>query len=65
MYRARIKALAPSLDPRHVEAFMRIELGMLDALSPERFAAEVGIASCCVMMAGAQQAEALAKSYGL
>jgi hypothetical protein len=40
-YADRIAELAPDADPAHVEAWMRLEYGTLDALSPARFAAEV------------------------
>lgn len=65
MYQAQIKKLAPSHDPRHIEAFMRSEHGTLDALSPSRFRAEVKIAAMCVDEGGKDMAERIAKSYGL
>jgi len=65
MYRARIKELAPTYDPRHVEAYMRSEYGTLDALSPGHFDAEVRTAVLCINAGGTAMAEQLAQSYGL
>lgn len=64
-YTNRIRALAPTCDPRHVEAYMRCECGTLDRLSPQRFVSEVGIAVSCIREGGLDMAERLAKSYGL
>lgn len=52
------------IDPRHVEAFMRLEHGTLDGLSSERFREEVEIGAECAA-ADPVAAEELAKSYGL
>lgn len=65
MYRDRITQLAPTYDPRHIEAFMRSEHGTLDHLSPDTFAAEVAIAVMCIEDGGMEFGERLAKSYGL
>lgn len=64
-YAKRIRELAPLHDPRHVEAFMRVDHSTLDHLSPSRFAHEVVIASRCVDEAGRVQSELLAQTYGL
>ena len=64
-YKERIQALAPGFDPRHIEAFMRLEHSTLDGLSPEAFAHEVHVASVCVEFGGLTAAERLAESYGL
>lgn len=53
------------VDPRHVEAYMRVGYGTLDHLSREKFAREVAIAVECVDEGGLQEAEDLAQSYGL
>lgn len=68
MYRRRIAETLDTLgrrgyDPRHVEAWMRIEHGTLDALTRERFAAEVAIACDCID-ADPKGSESLAVSYG-
>ncbi len=66
MYKDRIRALAgPRYDPRHIEAYMRLEHGVLDGLSPARFRAEVAIGMRCVDAGGTVNAEKLAQSCGL
>lgn len=63
-YAKQIQAIAPTYDPRHIEAFMRCENGTLDHLSPKAFAGEVTMAVLCIEEGGREQAERLAKSYG-
>lgn len=63
-YESTISPLAPGYDPRHIEAFMRIEHGTLDHLTPARFAADVRIACACVDDGGPDFAESIAQSYG-
>jgi hypothetical protein len=63
-YGHQIKALAPSYDPRHIEAFMRSEHGTLDHLTLSRFKQEVRTAITCIREGGIEFAEKLAKSYG-
>jgi len=62
-YGTQIRQLAPSHDPRHVEAYMRLEHGTLDRLSPRQFAADVKMAVACID-ADPAMAERLAQSYG-
>lgn len=64
-YAEPIKRIVPELDPRHVEAYMRLEYGTLDHLSASRFASEARTAASCVVMGGTDEAESLAISYGL
>jgi hypothetical protein len=64
-YSDAITAVAPDADPRHVEAWMRLEYPTLDGLSPERFAAEVHVALACIAEAGPDESEALTASFGL
>ncbi len=52
-------------DPRHVEAYMRLEHSTLDGLSRAQFASEVNIGASCVAADGAHNAENLAQSFGL
>jgi hypothetical protein len=52
-------------DPRHVEAWMRLEHGCLDGLSRQQFTEEVAIALQCVAAATTADSEALATSMGL
>ncbi len=70
MYQQTIRECAARLgrigvDPRHVEAWMRVEHPTLDALDRARFDAEVEIALALIDRAGAAQSEALARSFGL
>lgn len=51
-------------DPAHVEAWMRLECGTLDGLSPGRFRSEVAIAMECCDADPAASAR-LAESFGL
>lgn len=64
-YTARIKAMAPQYDPRHIEAFMRVEHPTLDGLPLDQFKREVRIASLCINEAGVAQSERIAASFGL
>ena len=52
-------------DPRHVEAWMRLEHGCLDGLAPAEFAHEVKAALGCIAAGPVSDSEALATSYGL
>jgi len=52
-------------DARHVEAWMRLERGTLDALSPSQFRAEVTTALECVEAGPLADSESLAQSMGL
>jgi len=53
------------IDPRHVEAYMRLEHSTLDGLSKGQFKQEVTIGILCVEEAGTAQAESCAKSFAL
>lgn len=64
-YRNAIEELAPAYDPRVIEAWMRSEHGTLDALSPQRFAAEVDAAAACAEAAGTRLNDAMVASFGL
>lgn len=63
-YEKQIRQIAPSYDPRHVEAFMRSEHPTLDGLSPSRFRSEVRLACACIDEGGIAMAEQVAKSFG-
>lgn len=52
-------------DPRHIEAWMRLEHGCLDGLPVQQFTVEVTIALQCIAAAPADRSEALAASFGL
>ena len=64
-YTPSITELAPMDDPRHIEAWMRVEHGTLDHLDRARFRSEVALAQACIAEAGDAESEALARSYGL
>ena len=51
------------VDPRHVEAFMRVEHPTLDGLSKTQFAAEVNVGIQCARE-DAANAERVAQSFG-
>jgi hypothetical protein len=53
------------IDPRHVEAYMRLEHSTLDGLSAIQFKKEVLIGIDCTIADGIINAERLAKSFGL
>lgn len=63
-YQSLIRQSVPDCDPRHVEAYMRLEFSTLDHLSRDRFRDEAATAAECVR-ADLAQAESLARSYGL
>ena len=53
------------MDPRHIEAYMRIEHSTLDNLSRAQFRAEVGLCIQCVLAGGEVAAEEAAQSFAL
>lgn len=53
------------IDPRHVEAYMRLQYGTLDHLDRRTFRAEVRLGVGCVDEGGQELAETNARSYGL
>lgn len=54
-----------SADPRWAEAWMRLERGCLDGLSPAQFQHETEIALECIAASTASENESLAASFGL
>lgn len=52
-------------EPRHIEAYMRVEHGTLDGMDRQQFNADIEIARQCVDAGGVDAAELLAESYGL
>lgn len=64
-YQEQIRKLAPGHDPRHIEAYMRLEHDALDGLSAAQFRREVRIAVECIRAGGLANAESLALSMGL
>ena len=64
-YQKLIHEIVPAYNPRHIEAYMRIVHGTLDNLSRKQFANEVKICAIAVDMAGPEDSEELAKSFGI
>ncbi len=56
---------AGQYDPRHIEAFIRIELGTLDHLTRQEFRYQIAIARECVDIGGIRNAEDCAISFGM
>lgn len=52
-------------DPRHIEAYMRVQYGTLDHLTREQFRDDMAIARECVDLDGVRNAEDAAISYGM
>jgi hypothetical protein len=65
LYQGTIKKIAPKCNARYIEAWLRLEFGTLDHLSPSRFRKEVKMAVECAKTATKKENEDLAKSYGL
>lgn len=70
MYQQTTREIAASIgrigvNPRHVEAWMRVGHSTLDGLSPAQFRGEVEIAIACIDESGTERCEALARSFGL
>ena len=65
LYQRRIAERASDVDPRHVEAWMRLEHSTLDGLSAAEFARESEEAAALVRAAGTTESEVLAASFGL
>lgn len=53
------------IDPRHIEAFMRLEYKCLDGLSSSKFRKELLVSVRCCDVLGSGESEKLAKSLGL
>jgi hypothetical protein len=65
MYRERIEKLAPGYDPAHVEAWMLVHNGILDALLPLEFEDAVLVACKCIDAVIVDQSDAIALRKGL
>lgn len=65
-YQKMIQRLSPeAVDPRHIEAFMRLRYSTLDGLDSKTFKIEVMQCANTVIEMGYEGAEKLAKSYSL
>ena len=70
MYKEKIRMILArkgyiGYDPRHIEGYMRIANSTLDGLSSRQFESEVSIGIECINYDGIENAESLAKSFGL
>lgn len=57
--------LSGKCDPRHIEAWMRVEHSTLDHLTRGEFLKEIRFAAECINECGVEESEGLAQSYGL
>ena len=65
-YQREIAKFVPSdIDPRHIEAFMRLNYSTLSNLSKRTFNREIKIGIACIQQGGVDGAEKLALSFGL
>lgn len=64
-YAETFKQLQPDHDPRHIEAFVRLEYGTLNHLPIETLRREAKIAAACIVAGGVENAERTAQSFGL
>lgn len=64
-YTETFRALAPGYDPRHIEAYVRLEYSTLGHLSRATLKREASIAMACVDADGREAAERCAQSFGL
>jgi len=53
------------IDPRHIEAYMKIQYRTLDHFSDDDFFNETKICMVCVLIEGNEKAELLAQSMGI
>jgi hypothetical protein len=53
------------VNPRHVEAWMRLEHSCLDGLGKAQFDAQVAVAISCIDAATTKESESLAESFAL
>lgn len=52
-------------DPRHIEAYMRLQYGTLNHLSRQQVVEEIEICRACIAEGGVERAERCAQSFGL
>lgn len=64
-YERLIRGIAPDLNPRHVEAFLRVNNPTLDHLNLDDFRAEIKVARTAIAEVGDAAAEQLALSMGV
>lgn len=59
------KLVTPSIDPRHVEGYMRLQYSTLSHLTKRTFNKEVRLCVACIIEGGIDAAERNAQSFGL
>ncbi len=64
-YQRHIAERTRGIDPRHIEAWMRVEHPTLDGLTAQQFNDAMYAALATAMDAGPEQSEALAATFGL
>ena len=64
-YQRFIAERTKDVDPRHDEAWMRVEHATLDGLSRQEFIDAMHAALAAALDAGPEESEALAASFGL
>ena len=66
LYQRRIaEIVGPNYDPRHIEAFMRVQYGTLDHLPADIFKADALFCTVCLDEIGKEEGEKVARSDGL
>ncbi len=65
MYDEMFRMFQPTYDPRHIQAYVLLEVQSLSGASEEKLRHEAQIAAACIDADGIQVAESLAKSFGL
>lgn len=64
-YTSTFAQLQPRHDPRHIEAFVRLQFGTLSHLRLADLRHEARIAAACIVDGGRDGAESLAQSFAL
>lgn len=64
-YAETFRKLQPKCDPRHVEAYVRLEYPTLGSVPIETLRREAKIAAACIKAVPLADSEALAVSFGL
>lgn len=64
-YQGFFRIYQPNYDPRHIEAYIRLEYGTFDHLSADKLKKEAKLAAQFVDYGGKDSAESLAQSFGL
>lgn len=65
MYADLFREFEPAHDPRLIEAWVRVEYPTLDHLSRDKLRRCAREAAACIEVAGPEESEAVAASFGL